>query len=77
MPKMKLAVIGAGAIGRTHIELALRHAEVHLAAIADPSESARALATDCGVPWFADHQQMLAQVRPQAAIVARRRTRPT
>lgn len=70
MPKMNLAVIGAGAIGRTHIELALGHADVCLAAIADPSEGARALAADCGVPWFADYQQMLAQVLPQAAIVA-------
>lgn len=70
MPRMNLAVIGAGAIGRTHMELARRHSDVCLAAVADPSDGARALAAEHGVPWFADHRQMLAQVRPQAAIVA-------
>lgn len=70
MSKLNLAVIGAGAVGRTHIELARRHDKVQLAAIADPSDSARILALAHGVPWFADHRQMLDAVRPDGAIVA-------
>lgn len=70
MTKMSLAVMGAGAIGRTRIELALCHEEVRLIAIADPSNAARLLAQAAGVPWFADFQQMLAQVRPEAVSVA-------
>jgi predicted dehydrogenase len=70
MPKMKVAVIGAGAIGRTHIDLAQRHDEVQLAAIADPSDSARILAKAQGVPWFADYREMLDAVHPTGAIVA-------
>jgi predicted dehydrogenase len=70
MSKMNVAVIGAGAIGRTHIELAQRHDAVRLAAIADPSDNARALAKVQGLPWYADHREMLDTVRPDAAIVA-------
>lgn len=70
MSKMNVAVIGAGAIGRTHIDLAQRHDAVRIAAIADPSDSARALARAQGLPWFADYREMLSEVRPDAAIVA-------
>ncbi|OWW19542.1 Gfo/Idh/MocA family protein [Noviherbaspirillum denitrificans] len=70
MSKMNVAVIGAGAIGRTHIDLALRHDAVQLAAIADPTDAARELAQTRGVRWFPDYREMLDTVRPQAAIVA-------
>lgn len=70
MSKMNVAVIGAGAIGRTHIDLAQRHDSVRLAAIADPSDSAQALASAHGLPWFADYREMLDAVRPDGAIVA-------
>ncbi|MEO6322194.1 MAG: Gfo/Idh/MocA family oxidoreductase [Polaromonas sp.] len=70
MRKLKLAVIGAGAIGRTHIALARDHALFELAAIVDASEPAQALAAQLGVPSYADTSAMLAAVRPQAVIVA-------
>jgi len=70
MRKLKLAVIGAGAIGRTHIALARDHALFELAAIVDASESAQALAAQLGVPGYADTTAMLAAIRPQAVIVA-------
>lgn len=70
MSKMNVAVIGAGAIGRTHIDLAQRHDAVRLAAIADPTDSARDMAKAQGLPWFADYREMLRAVRPDGAIVA-------
>lgn len=70
MSKLRLAVIGAGAIGRTHIALARDHALFELAAIVDASEAAQALAAQLGVPAYADTAAMLASVRPQAVIVA-------
>jgi predicted dehydrogenase len=70
MERMRLAVIGAGVIGRTHIDRALKHPRVQLVAIADPTDAARSLAESLGVPWFADYKEMLAVARPQGAIVA-------
>jgi predicted dehydrogenase len=70
MNKLKLAVIGAGAIGRTHIALARDHALFELAAIVDASEAAHALVAQLGIPAYADTTIMLAAVRPQAVIVA-------
>lgn len=68
--RLPIAVIGAGAIGRMHIETALRSPHVTLAAIADPTESAAQLARQLNVPWHADHRDMLANGAAQAVIVA-------
>jgi predicted dehydrogenase len=70
MTKLKLAVIGAGAIGRTHIALAREHALFELAAIVDASDAAQALAAQLGAPVYGDSAAMLAAVRPDAVIVA-------
>ena len=67
---MPVALIGAGVIGRTHADRALKHSEVSLAAIADPAPAAKALAESLGVPWFADYDQMLERVKPRGAVVA-------
>lgn len=66
-----IALIGAGAIGRMHAERCLRHPDVQLAAIADPTEAGRAYAESVGVPWFADHRALLDRTPALgAAIVA-------
>jgi len=67
---MPVGVIGAGAIGKTHIDRALRHADVELVGIADPSSQAEGFARRVGVPWFADYGQMLDVARPQGVMVA-------
>jgi predicted dehydrogenase len=54
---MPVGVIGAGAIGKTHIDRALRHADVELVGIADPSPQAEEFARRVGVPWFADYDR--------------------
>lgn len=70
MPTTQIAVIGAGVIGRTHIDRISRLEGIGLAAIADPTDAGRALANSLGVPWFADHMQMLDNVKPQGVVVA-------
>ncbi len=70
MPPVRLLVIGAGAIGRTHIDRIGRSPLLALAGIADPSEASRALAQNLGVPWAANHLELLERVQPQGAIVA-------
>jgi predicted dehydrogenase len=68
--RLPVAVIGAGAIGRMHVERLLRHPDAAPAGIADPSPAAREFAGNCGVPWFADYREMLERTSPGAAIVA-------
>ena len=67
---IRLLVIGAGAIGRTHIDRIQRTPGLVLAGIADPSEAARALADSLGVPWASDHMTALERFQAQGAIVA-------
>lgn len=67
---MPIAVFGAGAIGRMHIERIVGHEQVSLAGIADPSGDAHALAERLGVAWFAEPHELLERVRPAAAIIA-------
>lgn len=70
MPRIPLVVIGAGLIGRTHIDRALKQPEFELVAVADPSDDGRRLAESVGVRWYADADAMLAATRPRGAIVA-------
>jgi predicted dehydrogenase len=67
---MPVAVIGAGAIGRMHVERLQVHPAVDIAAVADPSPAARELAGAAGVPWFADYRELLEKTKPGAVIVA-------
>jgi len=67
---MPVGVIGAGAIGKTHVDRALRHADVELVGIADPSPQAEEFGRTVGVPWFADYEQMLDVARPRGVMIA-------
>lgn len=68
--KTPLAVFGAGGIGRTHVDRIQRSSNLALAAIADPSDAAKALAEGLGIRWFADHRALLEAVPLQGAIIA-------
>ncbi|WP_322045693.1 Gfo/Idh/MocA family oxidoreductase [Paraburkholderia sp. J67] len=70
MARRRLAVIGAGAIGRMHVERARLHPHAQVVAIADPSPAAEQFAREEGLRWFADYAAMLDEVRPEGAIVA-------
>lgn len=70
MHTVRLLVIGAGAIGRTHIDRIQRTPGLTLAGIADPSDAGRQLAESLGVDWAPDHLGALERFQPQGAIVA-------
>ncbi|MEY2684040.1 MAG: hypothetical protein RJA09_1184 [Pseudomonadota bacterium] len=70
MHSTRLAVIGAGAIGRTHIDRILRTPQLALVGVADPTPAGEAVARAAGVPWFPDHRQLLEATRPAGAVVA-------
>jgi predicted dehydrogenase len=65
-----VAVIGAGAIGRAHVETIRRSPLCTLAAIAEPAASGREYAERLGVPWYAAPADLLDRVKPDAAIIA-------
>lgn len=68
MKRARIVVIGAGLIGRKHIELVSNGAE--LAAIVDPAASARELAVAANVPHFPDLDTCLSNLPADGAIVA-------
>ena len=70
MSRMPVGVIGAGLIGRMHIDRALKHADVELVGIADPAPEAEVLARGIGVPWFADYGRMIEVAQPRGVVVA-------
>jgi predicted dehydrogenase len=70
MSKTRLALFGAGVIGRTHIDRIGRSDNLELVGIADPTDAGRAMAQQHGIPWFSDHLSLLDSVHPQGAIVA-------
>lgn len=67
---IRVAVVGAGAIGRHHIRIYSEMPNVELVAIADQMESNAALSERYRVPFFTDHLRMLAELRPDAVSVA-------
>ncbi|MGR3514451.1 MAG: Gfo/Idh/MocA family protein [Paracoccaceae bacterium] len=64
----KIAVVGAGLIGKTHINLVAQHAE--LFAIVDPVDAAAKHARELDVPWYGDLAACLAAGHPDGVIVA-------
>lgn len=70
MNSIRIGVIGAGLIGRTHIDRALKQPGMELVGIADPSEEGRGVAQSVNVPWFADYDEMLGSVKPRGVVIA-------
>ena len=66
--ELGIVVVGAGLIGKKHIELVSSVARLH--AIVDPAETARDLAASLDVPWFADLSECLGSNPPDGVIVA-------
>jgi predicted dehydrogenase len=67
---LRIAVIGAGVIGLTHIEIIRENPLCEVAAIVDPTPAAATLAAERGIAYFADYGEMLDRVRPDGAIIA-------
>ncbi|MBL8311855.1 MAG: Gfo/Idh/MocA family oxidoreductase [Burkholderiales bacterium] len=70
MSKTRIAIAGAGLIGRSHISVAQASATVELVAIVDPSPGAQAVATAAGVRLYQDLGDMLLHERPGGVVLA-------
>jgi predicted dehydrogenase len=68
--QVRIAVVGAGLVGRRHAD-AIRAARMaSLAALVDPREDTGALALEHGVPWFRDLAGLLAADLAEGVILA-------
>lgn len=70
MAPVRLAVIGAGLIGKRHAEHVAAEPRATLCAIVDPTPAGREVAAALGAPWFASFAKMLAAERPEGVIIA-------
>jgi predicted dehydrogenase len=68
--RLRIGVIGAGAFGRRHIETIGREPLCEVAAIADPTPEAAAFARQNGFAHYANFDDMLADAKLDAAIIA-------
>ncbi|WP_293868666.1 Gfo/Idh/MocA family oxidoreductase [uncultured Alsobacter sp.] len=66
----RIAVAGAGLIGKAHIARILAQPKATLAAIIDPSPAAREQAASLGVPHFAEVEEGLAAAKPDGLVIA-------
>ena len=67
---IRIAVAGAGLIGRRHIELIQASRDCELAAIVDPLPATAAFADSLSVPLYPDLASLLAAQRPDGVILA-------
>lgn len=68
--RVKLAVAGAGLIGRRHVEAIAESSEAELQCIVDPAETVKTYADELGVPWFPNLSTMLGAKRPDGVVLA-------
>ena len=67
--KLRVGLIGLGAVGRLHLEAYRSARRVEVVAVAEPDEERRAVASGPGVGLYADAADMLARERLDIACV--------
>ncbi|MGI5132243.1 Gfo/Idh/MocA family protein [Pseudonocardia sp. CA-107938] len=70
MDRPRIAVVGAGLIGRRHIEELVASTEADLTAVVDPGPAGPVLAAQHGVPLHHSLAELLAGDRPDGVILA-------
>jgi len=70
MYKFKIAVVGAGAIGRVHIHIVQANVQCELIAVVDPTAAAQELSHSKGLRYFESLTQLLSEDRPDGVILA-------
>ncbi|TWJ14009.1 Gfo/Idh/MocA family protein [Geobacter argillaceus] len=67
---VRIAVIGAGLIGLTHLKIIRRELLCEIVALVDPMPAAATVAAEQGIPCFSDHVRMLEAVKPDGVVIA-------
>lgn len=66
----RLALVGAGLVGKRHAEAIRATTGVSLSAVVDPNQPGRAFAEAEGVSWFRTMEEMFAAEAPDGVILA-------
>ncbi|RLS54768.1 MAG: gfo/Idh/MocA family oxidoreductase [Planctomycetota bacterium] len=70
MNRLKLGVVGVGALGRHHARILGSFPDVELVAVAEPNEAqGRSVAEATGCEWVADYQSLLGRVDAASIVV--------
>jgi predicted dehydrogenase len=70
MTKLRMAVVGVGALGQHHARILSQLEQVELVAVAETrAEIGRSVAEKCGTRWVADYQDLLDQVDAVSVVV--------
>jgi predicted dehydrogenase len=67
---LRIAVAGAGLIGRRHIELVQSSPSCELSAIVDPLPASEGFAAQSKTPWYPSLSALLAADKPDAVVLA-------
>jgi predicted dehydrogenase len=67
---VRLAVLGAGLIGKRHIQHIKAEPEAELLAIVDPAPEVKAMAMEMNVEWSPSFATLAHQEKPEGVIVA-------
>lgn len=70
MKPVRMAVVGAGALGRHHARILSELESVHLVAVAEPNpEVGRRVAEQCGAEWIPDSRELFNRVDAVSIVV--------
>jgi len=70
MDRLKLGVVGVGALGRHHARILASFSDVELVAVAEPNEAqGRSVAEACGCEWVPDFRSLLGRVDAASIVV--------
>ncbi len=70
MDRLKLGVVGVGALGRHHARILSSFPDVELVAVAEPNETqGRTVAEACDCEWVPDFQSLLGRVDAASIVV--------
>lgn len=68
--RVRIAVAGAGQIGKRHVEMIAADRDCALAAIVDPAPAAAEYARSLGVPLYSSLAELFARERPDGVVLA-------
>ena len=67
---LRLAIVGAGLVGKRHADAIGQLKNVELAAIVDPSDDGQQFAKASGLPLYSDLSEMIAAEKPDGVILS-------
>ena len=68
--RVRIAVVGAGQIGKRHVETIVRNPGCALSAIVEPAPAAAEYARSLGVPLYKSLSELFANAHPDGAVLA-------